>query len=202
MKKSEFIILVDIDDVLEDLCSAWVDWLNNKYDLSVSVDDIDEWDISKFFPYLQKVKVFEPLYQEHFWYTVRVKPGAKEYLKRLYDEGFNIYLCTSTDYRNVRPKYEAIVERYFPFIKWKKIIVTNNKQLINGNVLIDDGVHNLENGNYKKILMSAPYNRSYDAKSNGMVRVENWEEAYLAIERMFEEENELENSTRKESETG
>lgn len=53
--------------------------------------------------------------------------------------------------------------------------------MINADVLVDDGVHNLENGNYIKILVSASHNASYDAKVNGMYRVNNWEEIYKLI---------------------
>ena len=48
--------------------------------------------------------------------------------------------------------------------------------MIRGDVLIDDGIHNLEGGDYVKILMTAPHNRNYDAEANGMIRVHNWEE--------------------------
>lgn len=53
--------------------------------------------------------------------------------------------------------------------------------MIKADYLIDDGVHNLENGNFIKILMSAPHNRTYDAESNGMIRVNNWKEIYEII---------------------
>ena len=42
---------------------------------------------------------------------------------------------------------------------------------------IGDGIHNLESGEYVKILMTAPHNRGYDAESNGMIRVNNRKEA-------------------------
>ena len=43
-------------------------------------------------------------------------------------------------------------------------------------MLIDDGIHNLEGGEYKKILFTAPHNRYYDAEGNGMIRVSSWDE--------------------------
>lgn len=61
------------------------------------------------------------------------------------------------------------------------MIITANKQMIRGDVLIDDGVHNLEGGSYKKILMTAPHNRNYDAEANGMIRVSNWTEIEKSI---------------------
>ena len=181
---SDYTILVDIDDVIEDLCSAWVKWLNNQWGTDVKREDITDWDVSKFFPTLSRDQVFAPLHNDYFWWTIEPKPGAAEYLKKLIEEGYNVYLCTSTDYRNVKPKYEAIVSRYFPFIPWRKVIVAHDKQMINADFLIDDGIHNLEGGSYHKILMSAPHNADYDAEKNGMSRVNDWEEVYNLIKRM------------------
>lgn len=181
---SDYTILVDIDDVIEDLCGAWVKWLNQKYGTNVKPEEVTDWDVSKFFPTLKREQVFDPLHIEYFWYTIEPKPGAAEYLKKLIDEGYNVYLCTCTDYRNVRPKYEAIISRYFPFIGWNKVIVAHDKQMIRADFLVDDGIHNLEGGDYVKILMTAPHNRGYNASENGMYRVEGWEEIYKIIKRM------------------
>ena len=74
--------------------------------------------------------------------------------------------------------------RLFPFLSWDRVIVTRRKQLIRGDVLIDDGIHNLEGGDYTKILFTAPYNRDYDAEANGMIRVKNWDEIVRIIDGM------------------
>ena len=64
------------------------------------------------------------------------------------------------------------------------VIITANKQMIKGDVLIDDGVHNHIGGGYEKLLMDAPHNRGIDAEGNGMVRVKNWAEIYREIRRI------------------
>ena len=56
-----------------------------------------------------------------------------------------------------------------------------------GDVMIDDGQHNLIGGTYKGFLMTAPHNRNYDAEANGLIRVNNWPEIYELIRRMAEE---------------
>ena len=102
-------------------------------------------------------------------------------IERLIKEGFDVYICTASLFDTIKAKFEYTIGRYFPYISWNKIIVTKNKQLINGDILIDDGIHNLEGGRYRKILMSAPHNLSYDAASNGMTRVTTWRDAYSAV---------------------
>ncbi|MBO5639771.1 MAG: hypothetical protein J5916_07690 [Oscillospiraceae bacterium] len=67
------------------------------------------------------------------------------------------------------------------------MIITSRKQLIRGDVLIDDGIHNLEGGAYIKILMTAPHNRNYDAEANGMIRAHHWAEIEEIIRRLSAE---------------
>lgn len=183
MKKSfkDITVLIDIDDVMNDLLPAWCEYLNRHNDLNVKPDDITDWDITKFFPTLKPEKIFRPLSSEYFWSTVKPKDGAVEHVKKLLDDGFNVYLCTTTSYINIAPKFEHVIKRYFPYIPWKKVVVTSNKQMIKADFLVDDGIHNLEGGNYTKILVSMPHNKSYDAEANGMIRCDNWKSIYDTV---------------------
>lgn len=81
---------------------------------------------------------------------------------------------------------DDLLFRRFPFISWDQVIITSRKQLIKGDVLIDDGIHNLEGGDYIKILMTAPHNRDYDAEANGMIRVYNWKQIEEVINQLSE----------------
>lgn len=173
-------ILVDIDDVLLDLLSAWIKALNQEYGTNVSKDEVTDWYIPKFFPSLTKEQVFAPLYLPSFWRTVRPKPDATMYLKRLKDDGYTIYLCTSTHFSNVWPKFR-VIKTYFPYIDWNHVIVASNKTMIKADVLVDDAPHNLWGGDYKKILMTAPHNKDIDEKSYGFYRANDWTEIYSLI---------------------
>ena len=79
---------------------------------------------------------------------------------------------------------DKVIFKYYPFLTWKNIIVTSNKKIIKGDVLIDDGIHNLEGADYEKILVSAPYNEYYDAEGNGMHRVHSWNEIENVLVKM------------------
>ena len=191
MEYKDFTILVDMDDTIENLCEEWCNLLNRKYGTSVTYLDVTEWDMSKFFPTLTKEQVFEPLHNEEIWDLLKPKEGAVEYLKKLIDDGFKVYLCTSTDYRNVKVKFEKVVQKYFPYISWKQVIIASDKQMINGDFMVDDGIHNLEGGRYRKILMTAPHNKNYNAEENGMFRANNWEQIYSYIKSVAFNEKQL-----------
>lgn len=174
-------ILVDVDDVIENLCPCWCRWLNEHYGTNVTAEEITDWDINKFFPELTREQIFEPLLKEDFWKNVTPKLDAIKYLKLLLEEGYRIFLCTASDYRTIKPKYENIIQRYFPYIDWNHIIICSAKQLIKADILVDDGVHNLISGDYIKVLYTTPHNKHYDAESSGIFRVNNWEELYNTI---------------------
>lgn len=176
-------ILVDMDDTVEDLLSAWVSYLNTKHGTSVQKDDVAQWDISKSFPTLSKKQVYEPLYLDDFWLSVKPIDGAAEALQRLMADGHQVLIVTTSSYETLRTKMEEVLFKYFPFLSWDDVIITSRKQLVNGDVLVDDGPHNLEGGQYLRVLMDAPHNRAYNAESNGMIRVNNWGDAYKVIDR-------------------
>ncbi len=169
-------ILVDMDDTIEHLLDAWVGWVNKKYGRNVKSEDVTTWDVSKAFEGLTKNQVYEVLNDSDFWQTVEPVSGASEVLQRFIEKGHKVYIVTATTYESVQAKMDKLLFRYFPFLSWNDVIITSHKQMIKGDVLIDDGIHNLVGGEYHKILVDAPYNRYYDAEANGMVRVYNWNE--------------------------
>ena len=174
-------ILIDMDDVLECLLEAWLEYNNRKFGTSVQPDDIWEWDLSKAFPGHTKEEVYAAELDAGIWDTVRPMPGADEALRKLMADGHAIYVVTATLYETLPSKMDRVLFRYFPYLSWNQVIVTGNKHMIKGDVLIDDGPHNLSGGEYRKILFSAPHNRAFDEKTVGAIRVNNWDEAYEAV---------------------
>ena len=175
------IILVDMDDVLECLLEAWLEYNNKKFNKDVKPDDIWEWDLSKAYPGHTKEEVYSAELDEGIWKTVKPMPGADEALRKLIADGHDLYIVTATLYETLRAKMDEVLFRYYPYLNWNQVIITSNKHLIKGDVLVDDGPHNLTGGEYRKILFSAPHNRTFDEKSVGAVRVSTWEEAYEEI---------------------
>lgn len=175
-------ILVDMDDTIENLAEAWVAYLNARHQTSTKLSDITDWDISKAFPTLTKEQVYAPLFEDAFWNWVKPMEGASEALQKLIADGHTVLIVTTSNYQTLAAKMEQVLFHYFPFLTWNDVIITAHKQLIKGDVLVDDGIHNLEGGDYFKILMTAPHNRCYDADKNRMYRVTSWSETYSVIQ--------------------
>lgn len=174
-------ILVDVDDVLNNLVECWIENLNKRSGSHVKPEDIVDWDIRQFFPTLTAKEIYNPLNDIEFWKSVKPKQDAQKYLKMLLDEKHNIYLCTSTYYKNIQSKFEHFLKKHYPFITWDKVIIAKHKQMIKADILIDDAIHNLVYGDYVKILFDAPHNQGVNAEKYGIVRAKNWEEVYKII---------------------
>lgn len=182
-------ILVDMDDTIEQLLKAWLDSANRKYGRSVSCEEIKDWSVEKAYPGLSREQVYSVPLEPGFWKTVEPIPGAREGLLRLIEAGHDILIVTATAYESVTEKMRDLLFRCFPFLSWDQVIVTSRKQLIKGDVLIDDGIHNLEGGDYEKLLMTAPHNKNYDAEANGMIRVGSWDEIVTEIGKLEQKRN-------------
>lgn len=170
-------ILVDMDDVLEQLVPAWVQYINDRYGTSARPEDVTKWNMALAFPTLTREQVYGAGLDDALWDYVQPMPGADEALRSLMAEGHEIYIVTATMYQTLRAKMEKVLFRYFPYIDWSHVIITENKHMILGDVLIDDGPHNLTGGVYRKLLFTAGHNKGFDAASVGAVRVNSWTEA-------------------------
>lgn len=171
-------ILVDMDDTIEQLLPAWLNWLNREHSVCVSQDDIHSWNMEEAYPMLTKAQVYAPLLRDELWDDVKPMDGAVEYLKRIIDDGHEVYIVTAPNPHTLKAKMDKVLFRYFPFIHWDHVIVTSKKQLVQGDVRIDDGPHNLIGTNGLKILVDAPHNHSFNEKEHYIRRVKTWSEIY------------------------
>lgn len=173
-------ILVDMDDTIEDLLTAWVASLNGMFNRNVDRNEVKSWDIGIAFPGIPKALLYQPLHSDEFWDNVRPKEDAPDYLKCLMDDGHNVYIVTSSYYDGLKAKMEKALFRYFPYIKWEQVILAHDKSQIVGDVLIDDGPHNHSADRKLGILIDMPHNQDAVLLPN-MVRVSNLEQAYAEI---------------------
>lgn len=181
MEEKKLTILIDMDDTIECLLVEWIDWLNEQYGTNVQEDDIHDYDVSLAFPTLTKAQVFEPLMHRELWHRVKPKTGARYALERLVNDGHDVYIVTSSNFHTIESKLNDVLFMYFPYIDPAHVIVARNKQMIRGDIMIDDAPHNLVGGDYLKIMPTAPHNREFDAKANGIIRADTWDEIYNIV---------------------
>ena len=172
------IIGVDLDDVLWDLCDAWLKRYNIITDADVQPEDIKSWAIEQYILPNTKEMLFYILEQKDFWETVRPISGAVDTLHRLMQDSYNVYVITASNYKTLPAKLNRFFE-LFPFANQNQIVVTKEKQLLDLDLMIDDNPENLCYASYEKLLFDRPSNRW--VKKDDIKRVYTWTEIYQFI---------------------
>jgi len=175
-------IMIDCDNVLNNLSEDWIIYLNKKHGLCINPNGLSHEKIYEAFSILSRDEIEFPLQDEAFGKSYTVKPGSYECLKEILDDGHEVSVVTAHNSRTAGMKFEWVTT-HFPFISRDDIIITRKKHKVMGDVLIDDEVRNLLNGNYLKVLFDHPNNHGYDAKSDDMFRVHTLKEAYEVIKK-------------------
>lgn len=184
MNKDTPVIGADLDDVLWGLLEAWLDRYNDVADDNIAPSDIKSWDIAQYIKNGTREMLFYILEQDDFWDTVQPIPDSQVYLKKLIDDGYDVNIVTASSYKVLKPKMNRFYE-LFPFIKNKQVIVTERKQMIDLDVLIDDNPANLCDSSYIKVLFDAPHNQWCNEHEIGAVRLSNWKDVYKFIKERF-----------------
>jgi 5'(3')-deoxyribonucleotidase len=173
-------VLCDADDVIECLLETWVQSVNEKYGTHVYWNNVTSWDMTKAFPTLTREQVYSPIYDNGFWDRITPMPGATEFVNNIIRDGHELYIVTATNYQTCGAKIKKLLEM-FPMLKWENFIITSNKQIVNGDFLLDDAPHNLIGGSYQKVLFDRPHNHNFNEKECGIKRVFTLEEAYEEV---------------------
>ena len=186
MKKT---ILIDVDDVI---CENHFLKLANKFlkksgkPVLKSLDGLTADYEKEIFNTNKERQAFNDLYIKHNSYK-GVKPikGSVDAIETL-TKKHDVYFVTSCVHwerqrefsRQYTDKFKWLLDN-FPFFPPDQIIMTNKKQLIKADVIIDDRLKHLS-GDYKtKILFTSFHNKGYTDNtltSQGIIRANGWQE--------------------------
>lgn len=142
MKKIQ-LVLVDLDNTLVNMVEVWLEKYNLRSGESVSMDDITDYDVTKF---VKQPELLNNLLEESdFFYDLEPMPGAVEYFNKLIESGLDIVIVTQPprkcDYA-IRDK-KRWMEKYFPDFNLANMIFCHRKNLIHGDILFDDKMAHL-----------------------------------------------------------
>ncbi len=175
------IILLDMDDVVAQLCPKWIEYYNLLYDDNLTLADLNDWEeISG----TKKIKCSLEQYRQiidtdHFFADLEVVEHSQEITKKLITDEHDLWFVTATPLFNKTAGYDKNnwVEKYFPHIGRKKIIQTSEKYQVKGDLLFDDRPRNLELFTGISVAMNMAYNQ----KAKSTYRVNNWLDFYELI---------------------
>lgn len=162
-------IAVDMDQVMCDLLTPWLNKYNREYGDSLKTSDITKWNFHE----LTKCgkRIYEYLDDPDLFLNLPIIEDSQIVLKKL-SEKFEVFVATSPwNYRNIEPKWQWL-QQHFSFIPEKNYVFARNKGIINADYLIDDKALNFVGFGGQGILFDAPHNKN----EVDFPRVNNWQE--------------------------
>lgn len=136
----KLVLLFDMDAILIDLLRPWLAWYNQTHDDKLTVDDIPGYNLEN------HVKCTPDQLYEFFtierYESCPPLPGAAESLEKLHHEGHDIVISTATAGNTAQAKW-TLAKKVAPFLKNSNIMVGSRKELIKGDVFVDDAPKNV-----------------------------------------------------------
>lgn len=156
-------IAIDFDNVLNNLLSKWVEYLNLAYNLDKTVDDMKCWNMSDNYPELDDYQIYSALQDPLFWRDIELLPKVRSTLKDMLKQNYKVVIVTDSDYRTIKFKWTNCLLRLLgDIISSKDIIITSQKYLIKCDYIIDDYENNLKDSSAVRLLIDYLYNRNAD----------------------------------------
>jgi 5'-nucleotidase len=162
------VILVDLDGVAVNLVDGWKKIWNEKYpDRQITADPTTFLLEDAYSGFGTEKEIAEIIHTPDFFLKLEPMPGAIEAFKQMHDSGLELYICSAPT--SLSCSYsEKIdwVEMHLGRDWTKRVILTKDKTLVQGDYLIDDNpaVVGAFDPSWEHILFDASYNRSEQDK--------------------------------------
>lgn len=133
-------ILFDMDDVVNGFTQHLLEVYNQRTGAHIKLNDVKEWDLSKYIGEYG-MSIFR---EEGFFEDIPEKKSATKTLKKLIESAdYDVYIITACNSnQELEEKYKWF-DKYLPEFNKDRIIKCKEKEIIHGDVLVDDNLSNL-----------------------------------------------------------
>lgn len=174
-------IFLDSDEVLMNFMDPLLEKYNAYYGVNVKPTDITSWEINNSLP--KGTDVYPFMKEPSFFKDLEPYPFACELIQKLMDDGHEVFIATASLEESIMDKY-ASFKKHFPQVKFEQILMIKRKDLLQGDILLDDGLHNISATSCKyPVIMTKGWNK----EASGL-RVSNLEEFYELVCAIAKEE--------------
>ena len=162
--KTPLTIATDYDDTLAEFTGSLLTRIGKEFpeledDPSCPLDINNvEWGFRQL-PPEPRARAKELFNSPDFFENLPLRKNSEEFVKEMLRRGHDLTFCTATYTGCMSTRGEEILKN-FPGVAPNNIIITGRKDLVDVDVLIDDGLHNIEPSIAKvPVLVDAPWNR-------------------------------------------
>ena len=166
---------LDIDDVLMECVPYAIRLANEKYkfDPPLTIYEVDRWGKLG----TRADVIFEFFNDPEFFRNQPAIKGAREFVQKL-SKMTEVFVSTAVWPQYMTTRHQRIVEE-FPEIPADHILMGSRKDMIDVDILFDDGMHNVFRSNAAyPILMRRPWNR----EATGILAVNTYDEFLKLVE--------------------
>lgn len=182
-------VLLDCDGILSDYCKACFKFIEEQDGEVHTYEQVTHWDLFNVLGKghlkpLMKARAALPGWCSGF----PVCEGAQDAVKRIQVEyGAEVVVVTSPMNTPYWADERRIwLEQHFGIPK-RRVISTEGKEYVDGDVLIDDSDENCRLWSTRRgktaLLWDAPYNRDVDLLNTNVVRVKGWNDVFAFLNR-------------------
>lgn len=141
VRKTRF--LVDVDDVLADLKTPLLVFLEETFGLKIRLEDLAVWDLLAEIDPKHRAQLEAEMATPGFCRHLALLPGAKEAIQEI-QKYAEVYVVTSP-FHSPTWAYDRVLwlQQYLQ-ISMPTIVLTPAKYLVHGDFLLDDNPHNIE----------------------------------------------------------
>lgn len=178
MKKT---IMIDMDNVICE--GGYLHLVNAFLNTHYSEEDLHGYFAESLVPEEMR-EAYEEYFHKHnvYDYAMEIR-DAVSIIEKL-SKQYQVYICTAY-YGHIQPeklgylllyKFNWLTE-HFPFLDARNFIMTNNKQILDVDIKIDDTLENLEGHGSIKLLFDSYHNRNIskeELEKKNVIRVKNW----------------------------
>lgn len=162
-------LLIDMDGVLSDIYGQYIKYEQKDLGITQSITELAGKPENLAF-----VNLYQYINSSDFFYSAKPIFGSIETVKKL-NISYQVFIVSSaTQFPLSLTEKINWLSKYFPFISWQQIVLCGSKEIVYGDIMIDDHFKNLDHFKGQTILFTQPHNI---LQPNGKhIRVNSWQE--------------------------
>src|SRR3989344_7421662 len=183
-------VLIDMDGVIADFEKGFLDNWRKKYPdkISIPLEQRTTFHAEEQYPTELK-KLARAIYEEKgFFLSLQPISGGIEAIKEMNNSSIDIFICTSpiSKYQHCVPEKYEWIDKHLGQDWVKKIVITKDKTIVDGNFLIDDKpeITGVNKPSWEQILYEQPYNVCVKYKKR--ITWKNWKTIFPQYKLFYE----------------